>query len=76
MSASNEQIFKNGFKVGMNWLLKKGPFAEAAQKLLNAAAYIRAGLDDQSTSKKAGIPLEAVEQLRKLLESAKPLVTH
>ncbi|MCD6045412.1 MAG: hypothetical protein K0R48_575 [Gammaproteobacteria bacterium] len=76
MSTSNKQFFENGFKVGKNWLLKKGPFAEAGQKILDAAAYIRAGLDDQIASERSGLPLEAVEKLRKLLESADAVVTH
>lgn len=82
MSTSDEQFlkakdfFKNGFEVGKDWLLKKGPLAKGAQKILNAAAYIRAGLDDQAASEKSGLPLEAIEKLRELLESVKPLVTH
>ncbi len=77
MSALNKQFFeKGGFKVGKNWVLTKGPFAKTAQKLLAAAEYIKAGLDDETASKKSGVPLEGVEQLRKLLESAKPPVTH
>ncbi len=76
MSSLNEQFFKNGFKIGKNWLLTKGPLAKGAQKLLDAAAYIRAGLDDQTSSEKSGLPLEVVEKLRELLENAKSVVTH
>jgi hypothetical protein len=76
MGSSNEEFFKNGFPIGKSWLLKWGPLARGAQKLLNAADYIKAGLDDRGTSEKSGVPLEAVEKLRGLLESAKPVVIH